>query len=370
MLSKVSRYLKLAFFVLCVLSQILFHPAAEACTGIMLRTADGGIVHGRTLEFGIPIDTSIVVVPRGYEFVGKAPGGPGLKYKAKYAAVGSIAFDYLAIADGMNEKGLAIGAFYLPTFAKYTEITDVNRSKALSPLDFTNWVLSQFATVGEVRAAIERGEAVIAPTVLEGWGTEAPPLHYAVYDSNGACLVVEPVDGKLKIYDNPIGTLTNSPTFDWHLTNLRNYLALSPINVPQVDIDGVKLQQLGQGDGMLGLPGDYTPPSRFVRASFFSAAAIPSPNVDLGVQQIFHILNNFDIPLGSSRQKDGKVFHSDFTQATTARDPKNLCYYYRTYDDQTIRMVDLNKFDLDAKEVKKLNTKGSQPIVDMSNQLK
>lgn len=371
MVSRATKLAVIVFLLFSGLSVFLLRPSAQACTGIMLRNADGTIVHGRTLEFGIPVETTIEIVPRGYEFVGKAPGGPGLKYKAKYGAVGATTFKDVAIADGLNEKGLAVGAFYLPTFAKYAKITNENQAKALSSIDFPNWILTQFASVGEVRAAIERGEVVIAPTVLEGWGPEAPPLHYAVYDKTGACIVIEPVDGKLKIYNNPFGVLTNSPTFDWHMTNLRNYIALNPLNVPLVEINGVKLKALGQGSGMLGLPGDFTPPARFVRAAVFSAVAIPSPNAGQGILQAFHILNNFDIPVGIAREKDkeGTVL-TDRTQFTAARDPQSLRYYYKSYEDQTIRMVDLRKFDLNAKEIRKISTMSTQPVVDMSAEAK
>lgn len=366
MFLRMLKFSTLAVLLFCALSLIGLQLSAEACTGILLRNTDGTIVHGRTLEFGIAVDATQAIVPRGYEFVAKAPGGPGMKYKAKYACLGSYTFKDVAISDGINEKGLAIGAFYFPTFAKYPEITNENRSKALSPVDFPNWILTQFATVGEVRAAIEAGQAVIAPTVLEGWGPEPPPFHYVVYDKTGACIVIEPLEGKLKIQDNPLGVLTNSPTFEWHMTNLRNYIALNPRNVPPIVVDGVKLQAFGQGSGMLGLPGDFTPPSRFVRAAVFSATAIPSPNADQGILQVFHILNNFDIPVGVSREEDKGIVHTDYTQFTVARDPQNLRYYYKSYNDQTIRMVDLRKFDLEAKEVKKLVPTSTQPIVDMS----
>ncbi len=345
--------------------------SAPACTGIMLRNADGSIVHGRTLEFGLVVEVTQAIIPRGYEFVAKAPDGTGMKYKAKYGCLGSYTFKDVAISDGMNEKGLAVGAFYFPTFAKYTEVTNENRAKALSPVDFPNWIVTQFATVGEVRAALEAGEAVIAPTVLEGWGPDAPPFHYVVYDKAGGCIVIEPIEGKLKIHDNPLGVMTNSPSFDWHITNLRNYVALNPRNVPPVELNGVKLQGLGQGSGMLGLPGDFTPPSRFVRAAVFSACAMPAPDAAKGILQVFHILNNFDIPVGIAREKDkAGIVHTDSTQFTAARDPQNLLYYYRSYDDQTIRVVDLRKFDLNAKEVKKLGTTSTQQIVDMSSNAK
>ena len=126
-------------------------------------------------------------------------------------------------------------------------MTPDNQSKALSPADFPNWLLTQFGSVDEVRKAVESGAVVIAPTVLDGWGPVAPPFHYVVYDKTGASLVIEPVGGKLVVNDNPLGVLTNSPSFDWHMTNLRNYIALNPRNVPAVKIDGDDLQGARSG---------------------------------------------------------------------------------------------------------------------------
>ena len=153
------------------------------------------------------------------------------------------------------------------------------------------------------------------------------------------------------------------------MINLRNYIALNPRNVPQVKVVGETFQQLGQGGGMLGMPGDFSPPSRFVRAAVFSAAAIPAETVEKGVQQVFHILNNFDIPVGIVQEQAGGLVHTDYTMLTIARDPKNLRYYYKSYDDQTIRMVDLNRFDLSQKAIKLLSTKSEQPIIDMTDKV-
>jgi choloylglycine hydrolase len=339
---------------------------ADACTGIMLRNADGSLVHGRTVEFGIPLDLDMAIVPRGYDFVGQTPLGDGKKWTSKYGAVGAIVFGNLGIMDGLNEKGLAIGAFYFPTEAEYTTTTAANQAQSMSSVDFSNWILTSFATVDEVRKAIEAGEAVVAPTLLPGWPQTVQPFHWVVYDKSGKALVIEPVGGKLVLHDNPIGTLTNSPTFDWHMTNLRNYIALDPLGAASVKIDQTTFQSFGMGDGMLGLPGDFTPTSRFVRASVFASTAKPAKDSTDGVFSGFHVLNNFDIPVGAVREvQDGKT-HNDQTLLTTMRDPENLRMYFKTYDDQTVRMVDLNKFDLDAKEVKKLPTKGKQTVIDMS----
>lgn len=345
-------------------------PPADACTGIQLQAKDGSFINGRTVEFGIQIDASIAVVPRGYAFTGATPLGAGLKYNAKHAAVGVIAYKDVKLLDGLNDAGLSVGAFYFPTEAAYTPVSGENQAKGLSPADFPNWLLTQFATISEVLQAVESGQAIITPTVVKGWGDAPPPFHYVVYDKSGASIVIEPVGGKLVVHDNPLGVMTNSPTFDWHMTNLRNYITLSTDNVLQKKLGKVTLQALGQGNGLTGLPGDFSPPSRFVRAAVFSANATPSKNAAEGIEQVFHILNNFDIPVGVARSKEGGIFHSDYTQMTMARDPQNLRYYYKSYADQTLRMIDMKALDLNAKEAKILDAVTSQPIIDMTTQMK
>ena len=353
-----------------VIAVALAAQNALGCTGIMLTNSDGSLVHGRTVEFGATIDSSIAVVPRGHAFVGKTPRGDGLKYTAKYAAVGAVAFTDVKLLDGLNEQGLAVGAFYFPGFAAYTPVTEANQKIGLSPGDFPNWLLTQFSSVGEVRVAIERGDAIITPTIIDNWGPDAPPFHYVVYDKTGASIAIEPIDGRLVVSDNPLGVMTNSPSFDWHMTNLRNYISLNPRNAAPLKIDGESFSQLGQGSGMMGLPGDFTPPSRFVRAAIYSKTAVPSKTAQSGVEQVFHILNNFDIPVGVSREVTDGVVHTDYTMLSVARDPQSLRYYYKSYDDQTIRVIDLTQLDLNAKAIMLLSTSGQQPIVDVTSQMK
>lgn len=347
---------------------ISFAGYVDACTGIKLLAKDGAIIHGRTLEFGMKLDTSVVVVPRAFEFVGTTPLGVGLKYQSKYASVGMIVFDNLAIMDGLNEKGLAVGTFYFPGFAEYTPITPENQSKALSSIEFPHWILTQFATIEEVKENLSN--VVIAPTITKQWGPTPAPFHYIVFDKAGQCLVVEPRDGKLLTYDNPLGTFTNSPGFDWHMQNLRNYINLTSLNAKPLLTEGLTFTPFGQGSGMVGLPGDFTPPSRFVRAALYSVTAIPSDNAQEMIGQVFHILNQFDIPVGAARTEENGVIQSDYTQVTCVRDPQALKYYFKTYDDQTMKMVDLNSFELNAKEIKSFNTSGRQAYVDVSAKLK
>ncbi len=369
-MNKIKLSLKSALTGIICITAFISQTTSNACTGIQLQTKDGTYVSGRTLEFGISFDIDLIVVPRNYEFTGQTSLGPGKKWKTKYASVGAILGGNEVILDGINEKGLSVGSFYFPDFAEYSVTTPENQSISMSSSDIVQWIVSQFATVDEVRAAIENNEVAISPVLTPGFPPQVQPFHFIVYDKQGKSLVIEPLKGKLVLYDNPTGAMANSPTFDWHLTNLRNYIALNPNNIPPVSIFGKEFKALGQGSGMLGLPGDFTPPSRFVRATVFSATAIPAETAEEGIQQVFHILNNFDIPVGVARETHDGVIHSDYTMLTVARDAKNIRYYYHTYDDMTIKMIDLTKLDLNAKSIKKISAKSKQPVIDVTNDLK
>lgn len=347
-----------------ILTSTIVSTASLACTGLQLTAKDGAFVNGRTVEFASKIPLTGLVIPRNYAFSGTLPDGTkGLTYKAQYAVVGVNAFGEAAVLDGINEKGLTSAAFYFPGYATYTEVTPENKNMGLSPTEFTNWILTQFATIDEVKKNIN--SAVIVPTSPPGWGNK-PPFHYIVYDKTGKSIVIEPINGKLVVSDNPIGVITNSPTFDWHLTNLSNYLNLSPMNVPSKVIDGYKLNTFGQGSGLHGLPGDFSPPSRFVRAAIFSAAAIPASNATQAVYEAFHLLNQFDIPPGASESKKNGKASFDTTLATTVKDPHNLNYYFRTFDDQNIKMISLSAFDLNGKTLQSISMTGMQPVKDVS----
>lgn len=337
---------------------------AWSCTGIQLKAADGTFINGRTVEFGISLDISGMFLPRNYDFKGTLPdGSAGLPYRSKYAAIGAITFGAPAIVDGVNEKGLSVGMFYFPGYAGYTTVTPDNKGKALSPIEFPNWILTQFATVDEVKQNVQ--SVVIVPTTPKGWPV-LPPFHYVVYDKSGNSIVIEPLNGKLVVYNNPLGVMTNSPTFDWHMTNLSNYINLTTQNSPPVDVEGVQLQEFGSGSGMHGLPGDFTPPSRFVRAAIFSSSAIPSANSEAAVMQMFHILNQFDIPVGSVRSMDGKTIIPEYTLATCVKDPNTLRYYMRTFENQGIALLDLNELDMNGKDLLYIDLKGTTPINDIT----
>ena len=337
--------------------------SAQACTGIRLIAADGTVVHARTLEFAIDLHSDVMMVPRGYARTGTTPDGKeGLKWKAKYASVGLNGVGLPILFDGLNEKGLAVGTFYFPTSAGYMPYTTADAGKTISQWEVGSWILENFASVEEVKVNI--GTIVVPAVVFGGWGF-APEAHYIVHDASGKSIVIEYVGGKLNVHDNPLGVLTNSPAFDWHMTNLRNYVNFSMTNVPPGQLGSVKLQPFGQGTGMLGLPGDFTPPSRFVRAVAFSQSVLPSKTGHDAVLEAFHILNQFDIPKGGAREhaKDEKGnIVADYTMWTAAGDLKALRYYFRTYENSQIRMLDLMKMNIDGKDIVSMSITGGEVI--------
>lgn len=359
--------LKFLILIACIAS-VSDSNSLFACTGILLKAKDKSTVHGRTLEFAINVDTSIAVIPRGYEFKGTSPTGSGLNYTSKYGAVGVMAFDNPALLDGINEKGLSVGTFYFPGFSEYSRATADNQKISLSPADFPNWLLTQFSTIDEIKDVLN--SVVIVPTVLKGWGDESPPFHYIVYEKDGKSLVIEPVNGKLTYFDNPLGVLTNSPGFEWHMTNLRNHINLTTFEAKPITFNGVTFSSFGMGSGMVGLPGDFTPPSRFVRAAIFSITAIPVETAELAVAQAFHILNQFDIPVGVVREETNGITYTDMTLLTAVRDPSQLKFYFKTFDDPAVKVVDLKTFDLSAKTIKTAPMSGKTKAVDISANLK
>ncbi|MDJ1157263.1 choloylglycine hydrolase family protein [Chelatococcus sp. SYSU_G07232] len=330
---------------------VAFAPSAEACTSFLLKAADGSPVYGRTMEYGIDLKSSVIIIPRGQPYVATGPaGGPGLKWSSKYAVVGMSAFGKPGVADGMNEKGLAGGNLYFPGFAGYADPAKADPARSIAGAEFLTWVLTSFATVAEVKAALAGVEVIDAP--VAELGGIAPPFHFALHDASGASIVIEPIDGKLRVYDNPLGVLTNSPTFDWHMTNLRNYIKISPVNADPVSIEGLKLEPFGQGSGLLGIPGDPTPPSRFLRAIGYVISAKTLPTGAETVRLAEHILNNFDIPVGFIRGTPKEGGGLEYTQFSAIADLKARRYYIKTYDNQVLRSVDLMSFDLDAKTIR------------------
>lgn len=340
-------------------------PMADACTGIRLTAEDGSVIHARTGEFGTPLDLSMLIVPRGMaQSGGPVDGAAAAEWTVTYGFGGTNAHGKPALLDGLNEAGLAAGGFYFPEYAQYADVTADDDGEVVHPIMFVNWLLGNFATVDEVRAGLDGIRVAGAP--LDDWGGIVPPFHWVVHDAGGTSIVIEPVGGALVVHDNPLGVMSNAPTFDWHMTNLRNFVFLDPLNVPPVTLDGTEFDQLGQGSGLAGLPGDFTPPSRFVRAAVFSQTAAPSPTGQDAVEQAFHILNQFDIPEGAVVAVEGAERVAEITQATIASDTRALRIYMHSHDSRRIQMLDLRRAPLDGDAIVQIDLPSAEVFDDVT----
>lgn len=337
---------------------------AAACTGITLMAADGSVVRGRTLEFGAPLDSDVILIPRGYVSTGSTADGKsdGLQWTATYAAAGANGLGLPDLVDGINEKGLGGGIFYFPGYAGYQDVAADERSKSIAPWQVITWALSNFATVEEVKAALP--DIRVGEVELAAWGA-VPPMHYYLTDATGKSIAVEYVDGDLHIYDDELGVFTNAPTFDWHMTNLRNYITISASPAKAVDLDGVNLDPFSTGGNLFGMPGDFSSPSRFVRAVVFSKMATrPATGAD-AVMQGFHILDNFDIPEGAVPEPAGSDPPFEITEWTTMSDLTALTFSIWTSDNRAIRTLDLNTVELDGSEIKTFALDQPQTFVEL-----
>lgn len=310
-----------------------------ACTSFQLISADGSRVYGRTMEFGFQLQSDLLVVPRNTEFIGTGPKNTrGAIWKSKFGVVGLNGFDQTIILDGMNEKGMTGGVLYFPGYASYTAPKNADPKKTIAPWEFLTWALTNFDNVADVKKSINEIQVV---SVEQADLNAVPPLHYVLHDAKGDVLVIEPINGKLVATDNPFGVMTNSPPFDWHVMNLGNYVKLSPAQPPAIKPFGQRINPIGFGAGFLGMPGDGTPPSRFVRALAFSSTVVPAKNADENVRLAEHILHNFDIPLGSVRESLTVNTYMEYTQWSTIGDINNQRFYFSTYQYQPLRMIDL-----------------------------
>lgn len=322
-----------------------YAPPAGACTSFVISTTDNTPVYARTMEFAVDMKSHLVGLPQNLPLTGQK----GLAWQAKYAVIGMNAYGMPALVDGMNEKGLTGGILYFPGFAGYTEPQAVAPGKGLAPWEFLTWALTNFATVAEVKAALAAQDIRVMDVILPEMGM-APPVHYTLHDTTGAAIVIEPVDGGLKVYDNPLGVMTNAPTFDWHMTNLRNYVKLTPVEVPPLHINAATFTPLGAGSGLLGIPGDMTPPSRFVRASALVLSAQKPAGGLQGVRMAEHIINSFDIPKGlvqvPATEKSAPL---DYTQWTAVADMGSMRYYVKTWDNPVLSGTGFMDFDTHGK---------------------
>ncbi|MCD4784911.1 MAG: choloylglycine hydrolase family protein [Candidatus Eremiobacteraeota bacterium] len=328
--------------ILLVLVAVLFVQGASfACSSFRLSAKDGSVVFGRSMEFPIDIESSIWIVPRGTKYsITNNDGVAGLSWTSKYGVLGIDGYKVKnSFVDGFNEKGLSVSGLMFDS-SIYQKVVP---GKYI-PFDMLGtWALGNFATVDEVKKALPN--IIVTDTSVEklkGMG-----FHFFIDDPGGKGIVVEYIDGKLRVFDNKVGVMTNCPDYNWQMNNLRNYINLNAHDIEPKTINGVEIIPTGVGSGMLGLPGDWSPPSRFIRLAIASSNALPAKNSIEAINLAKHLLNIVDIPKGVIKENPKpSVEIYGFAQWIIVKDLTNKVLYFKTYTNPVWRSVDLKKFSL------------------------
>ncbi|MEM6697298.1 MAG: linear amide C-N hydrolase, partial [Bacteroidota bacterium] len=325
------------------------------CTFIKIDTLDEGVIVGRSLETGGSDQISdLTFIPQGLKYTDVLPKHLNpLSWKGKYAYCGIDFGGYPGYANTLvNEKDFTVDALYNPDYTQYEDAPSTDKNvHRLAALDLAPWIASNYESCQDFLTKglplLQNKEIVVKDMKVPAF--PYTPYHIAMSDPSGTCIVMEfsPPDSSIskvanypQIYDNTdIGVLTNAPSFHWHRNNLKNYVNLSPINAKPISLSNTQISQFGQGSGMLGLPGDYTPPSRFIRIALLKHASNPVNSGHQGVNLALHLLNNVDIPKGTIRATATYQGLGDHTHHIGIRDLKNGMYYWRTYDDLSLAGV-------------------------------
>ncbi|MGA0564620.1 linear amide C-N hydrolase [Ancylobacter sp. VNQ12] len=345
--------------------------AANACTSFIVKARDGSVIYGRTMEFSLPLQSQLIVLPRSHAYKGTGPdgtAGTGLGWTGKYGVAGANGLGLPVVIDGLNEKGLAGGMLFFPGLAQFEEVAPGEAGNSIASFEMLTFILSSFATVEEVKAGLPRIKVSRAPQAA----FKGPvPLHVTLHDASGASLVIEYVGGQLTLHDNPTGVLTNAPAFPWHVAHLGLYGNLSANEPATRQVNGLALASPSTGAGMHGIPGDFLSPSRFVRA-FMLVDSLPElPDGLAAMNAARHILNNFDIPPGAIATQAGSatgggVAGFETTEWTAVADLKARTYAIWDYANQTPRYLDLDKLDFDAKAIKLIPFDQKPDYIDLS----
>ena len=345
-----SRVKTLTVFFFFFAVTCLLPNSSSACTGIQVKAKNGAVIWARSMEFGSYIHSAIMVSPHGIKWTSPALNGAnGLQWTAKYGFVGPNGFNLHVPLEGMNEKGLYVGGFWMKEGEiKFPDVKPEDYSRTVAQTHFVAWALTNFSTVDELKGALPK-------ITIAGLEVEAIKkiiyCHWSVMDSTGKIAAIECINGKITIKDNPVGVFTNSPSFDWHLTNLRQYINLKPDNVSSTRFGNYNVLSLGEGTGLLGLPGDFTPPSRFVRAAILSNSILQPDNADNAVNVAMNLIAGTNITRGISKgiTDNGKPEY-DYTQWTTIYDTARKAMYVRTYENQNYKIVHFNKLSFVGKK--------------------
>jgi Penicillin V acylase and related amidases len=336
------------------------------CTSLGYKDAAGNAYFGRTLELTTDLPYQLAYFPAGFGFQSQVEGHPPVRFASRFGFLSVTMPDHLPSADaplgisdfkvleGLNDQGLTFSLLSYPTAAGRQKPVEATRA-ILSASDLGAWALAQFASVAELKAALQGQPVMLQALALLG-GVESP-FHYVVHDATGASFVIEFDNGIMSTYDNPVGVMTNGPRFDWHLTNLNNYTFLSNVDRSSAVFGSYKAVQPDSGIATAGLPSSNTSVGRFVRAVYYAQFTEKAATPDLALRALAHIMNNFDRPKGITidypeaggghlevkglAQESGEEYATEFTCWTSLADLGRKLFLIRDYESLNYSSFDL-----------------------------
>ena len=312
------------------------------CTAITLQSIQNENFFGRTMDFSHPIEPGLYVMPRNHKWY-----SPITKKKHinpySFICIGQKTDGMLGFFDGVNEKGFAAAALYFPGYAYYD--LPIDNKEEITSLDFLHYILGHCSCVDDLKHLLKN----IRIVGLKDPVTKiAAPLHWIATDRSGKCVVIEQTKTGLKLINNPIGVMANSPDFNWHMTNLRNYMNVSTKQQNEVYWKNVSLTPFGQAAGTTNLPGGFTSPERFVRTAFLKTnTQVPKKRFE-SIMTCFHIMNSVSIPKGIVLTDKGTY---DYTQYIAFIDTNTCEYYFKTYENNQIITASLKDYMNSTKPV-------------------
>ena len=314
------------------------------CTAICYRS--NASYFGRNLDLDHGYGEGVVITPRNYEI--KMRCEKPLKSHYAMNGMATVVEDYPLYYEAANEKGLSMAGLNFPENAVYFGFAEEKDN--VTPFELIPWILAQCACVDEAKALLEKINLVNID-----FNEQLPlsPLHWMISDKKRS-IVAKPLKDGLRIYDNPFEVLTNNPPFEYHCTNVSNYMGLSAGLSTSQFRERIPVKNYSLGMGAMGLPGDYSSASRFVRALFVKENSASEHDEKSNVNQFFHILNSVAMPRGCVRSAEG----FEYTRYSSCCNADSGIYYYTTYDELKIRAINMHDADLNQSNLHIFTVKG------------
>lgn len=308
------------------------------CTAITLQSEQGETFFGRTMDFSYDIQPEIYIVPKGYIWNSHLDMSL-VTNKFSFIGIGQKLDGILGFFDGVNEEGFTAATLFFAGYAQYSTQSPYSNSKPIASIDFLHYILGKCESIEALKILLNDISIIGMPDPVT---QSVAPLHWMATDKSGRSIVIEQTKDGLKYFDNSVGVMANSPDFQWHMTNLRNYIEVSPEQTEEAIWGNLRLKPFGQAGGTMLLPGGYTSPERFVRTIFLKTH-VPTPkNTNEAIVSCFHIMESVSIPRGAVISSRNTY---DYTKYTAFINTNTCEYFFKTYDN--LQIVKASLFDDD-----------------------